>query len=318
MDIYREILDAEQRIRPHILKTPLIESKKLNERIDGRVYLKLENEQYTGSFKARGSLNKLMSLSEEEKKKGVITASTGNHGLGFARAAEITGIPGTIYLPENASPSKINKLKEFPVELMYYGQDCLETELHAKHQALNLGKIYVSPYSDPQIIGGQGTIGIELFDQVDEMDDILITIGGGGLISGVGSYLQKVAPGIRIIGCQPENSPEMTLSLQKGHIVLLDEQKETLSDGSAGGIEEGAITFPICQKVVNDTILVTEEEIIAAIRFIAQHHQKVIEGAAGVAVAGLIKNMAKFKGRTVVILICGGNIDMNLYNHLIR
>lgn len=317
MDIYKEVLGAEQLIRPLILKTPLIECKKLGGMINGKVYLKLENEQHTGSFKARGSLNKLLSLSETEKKMGVITASTGNHALGFARASQITGVHGTIFLPENASKSKIEKLRDYSPELVYYGQDCLDTELYARTQANKLGKTYVSPYNDTKIIGGQGTIGIEIIDQVEDFDDVFITIGGGGLISGIGSFLQKVKPDARIIGCQPENSPEMTLSLQQGHIVSLEEPKETLSDGSAGGIEEGAITFPLCQKLVKETILVTEEEIAKAIRFMAYNHQKIIEGAAGVAIASLMKNSQKFKGRRIVIVICGGNIDMKIFKSII-
>jgi threonine dehydratase len=317
MNIFKEVLNAEQRIRPHILKTPVIECKKLGKIIEGIVCLKLESEQYTGSFKARGSLNKLLSLSDEEKQNGVITASTGNHALGVARALKIAGVHGTIYLPENASKSKIEKLKDYSSELAFYGQDCLDTERYAKDQAEKSGKIYISPYNDPKIIGGQGTIGIELVDQIDDFDDILITIGGGGLISGIGSYIQKVKPDTRIIGCQPENSPEMTLSLQKGYIVSLDEPKETLSDGSAGGIEEGAITFPLCQKIVKESILVSEQEIASAIRFMAYNHQKIIEGAAGVAIAALIKDPEKFKNQRVAIIICGGNIDMKIFKNII-
>jgi threonine dehydratase len=317
MNIYKEILDAEKRIRPYILKTPLIECKKLGKLIEGKVYLKLESEQHTGSFKARGSLNKLLSLSEEEKKLGVVTASSGNHALGFARAMEITGVDGIIFLPENASKSKVERLKDYSPELSFYGQDCLDTEMYAKDQALNLGKIYVSPYNDPKIIGGQGTIGIELMEQIDNFNDILITIGGGGLISGIGSYLNVMKPDIRIIGCQPENSPEMTLSLQQGFIVTLEESKESLSDGSAGGIEEGAITFPLCQQLVHETILVNEEEIASGVRFMAHNHQKIIEGAAGVAIASLIKNKDRFMGRKVVLVICGANINMKIFKSII-
>lgn len=317
MNILQEILDAEKRIRPNILKTPLIESRNLSELIDGKVYLKLESEQYTGSFKARGSLNKLMSLSEEDKKRGVIAASTGNHALGYARALEITGLNGTVYLPENASKAKVAALRKYPVELKFHGTDCLTTELHAKAEAKELDKVYVSPYNDPQIIGGQGTIGIELEEQLPHFDSILITLGGGGLLSGIATYLKQKRPSLRIIGCEPENSPEMTLSLNVGKIVGLEEEMETLSDGSAGGIEEGAITFPICQSLVDETILVNEPEIAAAIKFVAHHHHKIIEGAAGVAVASLIKEKEKFRGKTVVIVICGANISIEKFKQLI-
>ncbi len=317
MNIFNEIQQAEKRIRPHILRTPTIESRYLSKLIEGKVYLKLENEQHTGSFKARGSLNKILSLMEDEAERGAITASSGNHALGFARACEIANVRGTIYLPENASKAKVGALRDYPVELQFFGTDCLTTELHAKGKAEELRQVWVSPYNDPQIIGGQGTIGIELEEQLNAFDHVLVTIGGGGLISGIATYLKKIRPQIKVMGCEPENSPEMSMSISAGHIVGLEQEKETLSDGSAGGIEAGAITFPICQELVDENILVSEDEIASAIKLIANKHHKIIEGAAGVAVASLIKNKDQFKGSTVVIVICGGNIDLGKFADLI-
>lgn len=318
MNIFDEILKAEIRIKSHILKTPLIESRYLSQLIEGKVYLKLENEQHTGSFKARGSLNKILSLTEEEKKRGIISASTGNHALGLARALEIANVQGTVYLPENASKTKVAALSDYPIDLHFYGKDALITELYAKEQASIQNKIWVSPYNDPQIIGGQGTIGVELEDQLAFFDHVLITIGGGGLISGVGTYLKKTRPQTKLIGCEPENSQEMTLSLSAGRVMDMEEEKETLSDGSAGGIEQNALTFPLCQELVDETILVSEEEIAFAIKMIAEQQHKIIEGAAGVAVASLIKNKDRFKGNTIVIVICGGNIDLKKFWKLIQ
>lgn len=317
MDILQEIRDAEARIRPDILKTPLIESRELSELINGKVYLKLESEQHTGSFKARGSLNKLRSLNEEERARGTVTASTGNHALGYARALEITGINGQVFLPENAAKTKIETLGKYSVELSFHGTDCLATELHAKEQAQNMGKVWVSPYNDPQIIGGQGTVGIEIDQQLDHFDHVLITVGGGGLMSGVGSYLKHVRPDVNIVGCEPENSCEMTLSLKAGEVVDMPEELDTLSDGSAGGIEKDALTFEICQKVIDETILVKEEAIAKAIRFVANSHHKMIEGAAGVAVASLMTQAEKFEGSTVVIVICGANISMEKFKSVL-
>jgi threonine dehydratase len=317
MDIFQEVLDAEKRIRPYILKTPLMESKDLGDLINGKVYLKLESEQYTGSFKARGSLNKILSLNEKDKEKGVITASTGNHALGYARALEITGVKGKAYLPENASKAKVAALKKYPVEIQFHGSDCLVTELHAKERARIEDKIWVSPYNDSKVIGGQGTIGIEIAEQLGDFDYLLATMGGGGLISGVGTYLKKTNAATKLVGCEPENSPEMTLSLEAGRIVEFEEARQTLSDASAGGIEEGAITFPVCQSIVNKTILVTEQEIESAIRFMAYKHHKIIEGAAGVALAGLIKNKEELKGSTAVIIISGSNIDIEKLKKII-
>lgn len=317
MNILQEIRDAEQRIRPHILKTPLMESKELGKIINGKVYLKLESEQHTGSFKARGSLNKLLSLNDENRAQGTITASTGNHALGYARALEITGINGSVYLPENASEAKLKALGEFPVELRYFGTDCLKTELHAKQAAMDENRVWVSPYNDPQIIGGQGTVGLEITEQLDHVDDVLVTIGGGGLIAGTGTYVKSVFPDARIIGCEPKNSCEMTLSLDAGKVVDMDEELDTLSDASAGGIEPDSITFGICQNVIDDTILVEESHIADAVKFMAHIHHKMIEGAAGVAIASLVQNPEKFEGRTVVIVICGSNISMEKFKSLI-
>ena len=318
MEIFDEIIAAEQRIRPNTLKTPLLESRYLSKLIDGKVYLKMESEQHTGSFKARGSLNKILSLSEEERKRGAITASTGNHALGFARALEIAGVEGTVYLPNHASKAKVAALGNYPVVLKFHGDDPLSTEIYAKQKAAEEGKVWVSPYNDPQIIGGQGTIGIELEEQLDHFDHTLITIGGGGLIGGIATYLKKMRPQSRIVGCEPENSPEMSLSMTAGYIVDMEEEKETLSDGSAGGIEAGAITFPICQELVDQNILVSEAEIANGVKLIANEHHKIIEGAAGVVVASLIKNKEQFMRSTVVLVICGCNIDLKKFSELLK
>lgn len=317
MNITKEVLSAEQRIRAYTLTTPLLESKELSKRVGGKVYLKLENEQHTGSFKARGSLNKILSLSPLEKAKGIVTASTGNHALGVARALEITGTQGTIFLPEHASKAKVAALSHYTAELQFYGRDSLQTELHAKKTAKEKGCVWVSPYDDPKIMGGQGTIAVELCQQLAAFDAILVTMGGGGLISGIGSYLNTERPSTKIIGCQPANSPEMTLSLKKGEIVALEAYVDTLSDGSAGGIEPDAMTFPICQQVVDDCLLVSEKEIKTALRLVVHHHKKIIEGAAAVTVAALLKHKAQFKNKTVVLVICGGNIDIEKLKQII-
>jgi len=302
-DIHKEILAAEKSIRPHTLTTPLLLSRPLSKLINAKVYLKLENEQHTGSFKARGSLNKILSLTSEEKAKGVITASTGNHALGFSR---------------DASSAKIKALKHYPVTLQFHGSNSLETELHAKAVAEKEGKVWISPYNDPKIIAGQGTIGIELQDQLEKIDHCFITVGGGGLISGIGSYLKTTSPSCKIIACQPTNSHEMKLSLDAGRITDMPEELETLSDGSAGGIEPGSITFPLCQSIVDDMILAEEADIAAAIRFAIHDHKKIIEGAAAVTIAALLKNKDKFANSTVVLIICGGNIDISKILHIIN
>ena len=317
-DIYDEVLLAEQRIRPHTLTTPLLLSRPLSKMVDGEVYLKLENEQHTGSFKARGSLNKLLSLSEEEKAKGAITASTGNHALGFSRALEIAKIDGTVYLPPHASPAKIEALSHYPATLKYHGNNSLETELHAKATAQKENKVWVSPYNDPQVIGGQGTIGVEISDQLEHVDYCLITVGGGGLISGIGSYLHFESPDTKIIGCQPMNSQEMTLSLAANEIVDMPEELPTLSDGSAGPIERNTITFPLCQQIIDECMLSNEHDIGDGISYMLKMHKKIIEGSAAVTIACLLNNKPKFKNKRTVLVICGGNIELKTIKRLMN
>ncbi len=302
-----EILSAEERIRSHVLQTPLIHSMPLSAKTGADVYLKMESEQHTNSFKARGAMNKVLSLTGEELSRGVVTSSTGNHAQGVARACTIVGCPGTIYLPNGVDPSKIEAIKQYPVDLVFHDGNPLETELHARQQAAALGRIWISPYNDPQIIGGQGTIGIELSRQMTSIDDVFVTVGGGGLIGGIAVYLKAHSPDTRIIGCQPEQSAAMYHCVRAGRIVST-EHGETLSDGSAGDVEPGSITFPVCRDLVDDYILVSEEKIGEAIRFMVHAHHKIVEGAAGVAVAALLKQKDEFQGRTVAIVVCGANI----------
>jgi threonine dehydratase len=308
MNLLEEIFKAEQRIRPYILKTPLMKSPYFSQLVNSNVYFKLESEQYTGSFKLRGAINKVLSLSEDEKKKGVITASTGNHGQALAKALKISHAKGIVYVPENADISKVEAIKQYGAEVKVYGKNALDTEMYAKQLAKERQMIWVSPYNDPQIIGGQGTIGIELTEQLKDIDVIFVTVGGGGLISGIGTYIKSISPQTKIVGCLPENSAEMFESIKSGKFVT-SENKDTLSDGSAGGFEEGSITYDICKSVIDDFVLVTEEEIKQSIRFMVDIHHKIIEGAAGVALAGFLKEKDTYTGKNVVIVICGANIS---------
>jgi threonine dehydratase len=308
MNIKDEVLQAEERIRQNILKTPLMESPYFSEMSGAHVYFKLESEQSTGSFKLRGATNKVLSLTDKEKKRGVITASTGNHGQALAKALQMTNATGIVFVPENADTSKVEVIKRYGVQVEFYGKNPLETEMYAKKMARAKGMIWVSPYNDPQIIGGQGTIGVELAEQLQDMDAVFVTIGGGGLISGVGTYLKSVSPTTQIIGCLPQNSAEMYESIKTGKFVS-SQNKDTLSDGSAGGFEEGSITYGICKEVVDDFVLVSEDGIKHAIKLMVDNHHKIIEGAAGVALASFLKEKDKFTGKNIVIVICGGNIS---------
>lgn len=307
-EVVGEVLKAELRTRPHILTTPLLHSLPLSK--DGaNVYLKLENEQHTGSFKARGSMSKILSLSPTQRRRGIVAASTGNFGLGMARALKVTNTNGIIFVPEDADASKIAAIQHYRAEVRFTQAGLPETVAHgqAKQVAKEEGMTWVSPYNDLQVIGGQGTIAVELARQLANIDAVFITVGGGGLIAGMAAYLRAVSPRTTIIGCLPVNSAEMYHCVKAGTSIPL-KSKKTLSDGSAGGFEEGSITLPLCQELVDDWTLVSEEEIKQAVRLVLDEHHKLIEGSAGVAVASYLKRKKEFIGKNVVVLICGGNM----------
>ena len=317
--VEQEVLSAENRIRSHIRETPLEYSFPLSNLLAMNVYLKLENLQFTGSFKVRGALNKIMSLTKDERSRGVITASTGNHGMGVAYALKALGEKGIVCLPEIASKQKIEMLKNYGMEIIFFGSECAQTEIHARNISQKKNTVYISPYNDPQIIGGQGTIGLELKRQLDQVDAVFIAVGGGGLISGIAGCLKESGQNTRIIGCSPENSPNMHESVQAGKIVE-SQDLPTLSDGTAGGMEPDAISFALCQKYVDDWLLISEDEIKNAMKMIFDQHRLVIEGSAGVAVAGLIQSKEKLdlsKEANVVIVICGGNVDINKFKEIV-
>ena len=294
IDIKHEVLFAEKRIRPYIRRTPLDYSFYFSKLANCRVFFKLENLQHTGSFKARGAINKILDLKPAQKKAGVVVASTGNHGLAVAHALSRLSISGTLFLPENASVQKVQMLRNYDIEMEYYGIDCGETETYARAEARRSGKVYVSPYNDAKIIGGQGTIGSEIFNQLADVDVIMVSVGGGGLIAGIAGYIKAIKKNITIIGCLPQNSPVMYESIKTGHIVDLP-TSPTLSDGTAGGIENEAITFEPCRKYVDDWVLVAEDEIRQGIRLVFEQHRQVIEGAAGVVVAAFLRMKANLK-----------------------
>jgi threonine dehydratase len=316
-DVHREVTAAETRLRPHIRKTDLEYSQYLSSSVGGRVYLKLECMQHTGSFKYRGALNKFLSLSQKDRQGPVITASTGNHGTAFAAVLQKFGGRGVVYLPENASPAKVNNLRDYGVDLEFFGTDCIMSETLARETAQKNRQVFISPYNDPQIIGGQGTIAVELFDQMDAIDTVLVPVGGGGLISGIAGYLKTIDKNIQIIGCQPENSAVMHASIKAGKIIDMA-SKPTIADGTAGGIEPGATTFDICKEAVDDYILVSEIEIRSAIRHMIEQHQLLIEGAAALPVACLLKDKDRFKGKNTVLIISGKKITAALLKEILN
>jgi threonine dehydratase len=308
---HAEIIQAEERIRPYIKETPLEYSLYLSQQSQAHVWLKLENLQITGSFKLRGAMNKLLSLSDKQMKRPVVTASTGNHGAGVAFGLKALGRPGIIFVPEQADQSKVDAIRRLGAEIHAHGSSCLETEILAQQYAEENELTYISAYNDPDVIAGQGTIGSELARQSSNISAVFASVGGGGLISGIACYLKsQYSNSPSVIGCLPENSPEMALSVKAGEFIEFD-PKPTISDGTAGGFERGAITYELCRDYVDDYVLLSEEEIAEAMRRFMETHHMLIEGAAGVAIAGFLKTADRFRNQNVVIVICGANISLS-------
>ena len=298
------IEEAAARVYPVVKETPLVRMPSRSGG-SGMAFAKLEQLQTTGSFKLRGATNKLMSLGDAEAAAGVITSSTGNHGLGVATAAKTLGIDAEVFLSAQVTAAKRDKIRELGARVRVVGADPLAAEVAARAAALESDRTYVSPYNDLHVVAGQGTIAVELVRQLPDLDAVFIATGGGGLISGIGSYLRHAAPRAEIIGCWPENSPVLYECIKAGRIFEAPEST-TLSESTAGGVEEGSITFDLCREVMHRGVLVTEQEILAGMRW--GHSQGwAVEGASGVALAAYFKESALYADKKVVVLICGGN-----------
>ena len=314
--LQNEIRQAADRIAPFVRRTPLDEALALSQQGGDAVFLKQENLQHTGSFKLRGAFNKLLSLAPGVLARSVVTASSGNHGAAVAYALRKLGVPGIIFVPEHAAAVKVDAIRRLGAEVRFHGEDSVDTELHARTHAEHSGQAYVSPYNDRQIVAGQGTAGLEIGQDLPTVDAVYVTVGGGGLISGVAAALKAARPAVRVVGCLPANSPVMYESVRAGRIVEMV-SLPTLSDGSAGGIERDAITFDLCRTLVDDWVLVSEEEIAAAMRLIMETQHLLVEGAAGAAVAGYLKDGQRGRGQTVAIVLCGGNIDLGTLKRIL-
>ena len=252
-----QIVDAEARIRPHVRETPLVHSPALSAATGAEVWLKCENLQVTGSFKVRGAMNRLMTLSADERQRGVTAASSGNHGIAVAHAGRALGIPVTVYVPEGASPAKVAAMQRLGADVMTFGTDGLDSEVEARRSAESEGRFYASPYNDLVVVAGQGTLAIELRRQLDDISAVVVAVGGGGLIGGIAVDLKHHNASTRIVGAQPANSKVMIESIRAGHVVEIP-SLPTLSDGSAGGIEAGAVTFPLNRDLVSNPVSVKD------------------------------------------------------------
>ena len=308
-----EIFNAAAVLKGVARKTSVIPAPKINPEAD--VYLKTENLQQTGSFKLRGAYYKISQLSDEEKKRGVIACSAGNHAQGVALGATHNGIHAVICLPAGAPISKVEATRSYGAEVclvpgVYDDAYARAVELQKEH-----GYTFVHPFDDPKVIAGQGTIGLEILEQMPDVEAVVVPIGGGGLISGVAFAIKTLRPEIKVYGVQSSGAPSMAASLQEGHIARLTEVS-TIADGIAVK-EPGVNTFEMCNKYVDEVVTVSDDEIAAAILALIEQQKLVAEGAGAVSVAAVMYNKVPVKGKKVVCLVSGGNIDVNTLSRVI-
>ncbi len=303
------ILEAEERIRPYLHETPLTRDERLS------AFLKWENQQITGSFKLRGALNKVLSLSPAERAIGLVAASAGNHGQGVAYAARLLQAQAVIFVPEHAVPRKVEAIQQLGAEVRRVPGGYAETEAAALRWAGETGKTWVSPYNDPAIIAGQGTLGLETLRQLSqEVACWLVPVGGGGLIAGIGAALEIQAAKSKLIGLQAAASPFVHHLFYHGRQQGV-EDRPTLADGLSGAIEETAITLSLMQRYVDEILLVSEEEIAQAIAYAWHVHHQVIEGSAAVGLAALLSG--KVSERPAVVILSGGNIQPEVHTQIV-
>ncbi len=308
-----DIRAAGRTIAGEVIRTPLVAAPRLSEILGCELYLKLENQQYTGSFKDRGALNKLKSLTPEQAKLGVIAMSAGNHAQGVAYHARRLGIPATIVMPEFAPFTKVERTKDLGARVVLTG-DTLDASAIAAREIAEREKLtFVHPYDDPKIVAGQGTIGFEMLEDQPDLETIVVPIGGGGLISGIAIAAKSVKPGIEMIGAEAELFPSMYRAIH-GEAPSAGGQMgggQTLADGIAVK-NPGELTRPIIEELVADILLIDEGQIEAAVHALVEHQNIVAEGAGAAGIAALMKHKKRFAGRKVGAVICGGNIDVRL------
>ncbi len=310
------VQNAYQLIHKDIYHSPCVFTQSLSNLTGSRVYLKLENLQMTGAFKERGALNKLLHLSGEEKGRGVIAASAGNHAQGVAYHAHRLGIKSTILMPESTPLNKISATKRYGAEVLLYGRNYDEAydEAIMRQQRDNL--VFINAFDDEHVMSGQGTIGLEIIEDDIQPEAVLVPIGGGGLISGIAVAIKEQIPSCKIYGIQAKEAPAMKVSYDGGRIIPL-KPSPTLADGIAVK-NVGHLTYPIIQKYVEDIILVDEEEIAAAIMTLLEVEKTLVEGAGAAALAALTYRELPLKDKRTVLMLSGGNIDINILSKIIE
>lgn len=306
-----DIYDAKEVLKDVISKTPIVHATKIHENL----WIKAENLQGTGAFKLRGAYNKLSSLTPEEREKGVIAASAGNHAQGVAYSCMKMGIKGTIVMPKTAPLSKIEATRSYGVSVELQGDTFNDAYEYAKNLQEITGAVFIEPFDDPYVIAGQGTIGLEILEKMNDVDTVIVPIGGGGLISGIAAAIKSLRPNCRVIGVQSEHAPSMKESLEQNKMIKL-ENVSTIADGIAVKTP-GNLTFELCRQYVDEVVTVSEEEIAAAILTLLEKMKMVAEGAGATSVAAAMFNKIDLENHKCVAVLSGGNIDVNLLSKII-
>jgi len=304
----QDIQDARNSIQGHVKKTPLARSQYLSGLTGSDVYLKLENLQLTNAFKIRGALNRLMKLTADEKARGIIAASSGNHAQAVAVGAEKLKLKATVVVPETTPKIKIEKIRKHEVELVLHGEKYDYAEEYARKLAKEKGLTFVSAYNDEFVVAGQGTVGLEILEDLPNTDSIVAPVSGGSILSGVAVAAKSLKSSIEILGAQPENVAAMYHCLKAGKIINIP-MGPTIAEGLDGNIEAGCITFELVQKYVDEVLLFSEDTIKKMVRILWEHEKQIVEASGAIAIAPIVENPRRFAGKRTDAVITGGNID---------
>lgn len=311
---YENILDAKEKQGPEIKKTPLSHSPTFSRFTGAEVYLKSEFQQKTGSFKLRGAYYKIKSLNDNEKKNGVVAASAGNHAQGVAFASSLEKIPCTIVMPKTASPAKVAATKGYGAKVILEGTNYDDASTKAKMIAKESGAKLIHAFDDPQVIAGQGVIGLEILEDLPDVEEVYVPIGGGGLAAGILVAIKQKNPNIRVIGVQSKSFPAMKKSLEGGRLIA-EGGKRTIADGISVK-KPGELTFSIIKELIDDIVLVDDSDIIKAMFLLMERSKVVIEPAGAVSLAYLLSSKPKM-GKKIVAILAGGNVDMYLLGQIV-
>lgn len=311
-----DVEKAQERVKDHVHHTPLRHSTTFSKMTGAQVYFKMENLQRTGSFKIRGALNKILTLSPEERTRGVVAASAGNHAQGVALAAQLNNTKATIVMPSNASIQKAEATRGYGAEVILHGKDYNEAAERCLELQKQRGLTLVHAFDDAAIMAGQGTAGLEIIQDLPDVDVVIVAVGGGGLISGIATAVKGKRPQTKIVGVQPEATASLPASLKAGKATPNPSPGPTIADGLATK-SVGSKAFEVMKKIVDQAVTVTDDEIAHAILLMLERQKNVVEGGGAASVAALISGKVDVKGKKVVCVISGGNIDINLLDSII-